>query len=362
MNRVLIVIARFDLGGVPTQAFLWAKFLNEHGYESILLAPQVIDTSYLEILEAHAIRHERLVLTHKRKGWLSNYRYFKTLIRALNTYRPFAILPFNKTLGYNINLIWRFTSAKKCFFMERNHGYDDKTTLLGSVLRKLSMANSDGLIYNSSAAANRSPFPKKTFVIKNSFVNPLHINEGVKDAGIPGIYEHSFVVLHIANISTQKNYPLLLNSWPKIREIYPEICLVVVGAEVRVQLPEVMEKLKQPGVLYLGGQSHVLPLIKRANLCILATHYEGCPNVILEYMNSKKLLCASNVPSIREVVSELNLNLLFDNSSVDDFVSKVKAAIKLDVASVNRIVEANHQKLLDQYSDNNFKKLLEVLG
>ncbi len=74
---VLLVIARFDLGGVPTQAFLWAKFLNENGFEAVILAPQLKDNRYCEMLAQHHIRYALLSLPSKKNSWSGNYRYFK---------------------------------------------------------------------------------------------------------------------------------------------------------------------------------------------------------------------------------------------------------------------------------------------
>jgi glycosyltransferase involved in cell wall biosynthesis len=354
---VLIVIARFEFGGIPTQAFLWAQFLKRNNYEPVVIALENKDDRYCQMLAEHGIRYGLLALKSKSSN---SVRYFTSMISSLNSYKPYAILPFNKTLAYNINLIWRFTSARKCFFLERTSG-DDPTTRIGSMVRKVALLNSTGLIYNSFCASTQSLFPKKTYVIKNTFTPPASELQGQSKDLIPGLPENAFVLLHIANFTKHKNYELLLKAWPALRDRFPDMRLVIVGGEIREKFPETLSRLKVPGIIYLGSQSNVLPLIQKADLCLLSTFSEGCPNVVLEYIFHNKLICASDIPPIREVLSEQNYKLLFDNNSADDFIAKISLAHSLEGSSAGNIIKNNYAKLMRDYSENNYKSILDLL-
>ena len=82
---------------------------------------------------------------------------------------------------------------------------------------------------------------------------------------------------------------------------------------------------------------------------------------MLEYMFYNKLICASNIPALREMVAEESYPFLFDNSSKQDFIEKVKMAITLNKESAERIKQANHKKLYNDYSDKNYHKILDLL-
>jgi glycosyltransferase involved in cell wall biosynthesis len=357
MKVVLIVIARFEFGGIPTQAFLWAKFLKRNGYEPIILAPAIKDNRYCSMLEQNGISYD--ILRHKQGNMFS---YLRSLVHSLNSYKPYAILPFNKILAYNINLIWKFTVAEKCFFLERNNGEDTPTTWAGNLMRKAALWNASALLYNSDSASYTSRYPRKTVVIKNAFSDSGTVKENGLPDEVKRIPEDAMVLLHIANIASRKNYTLLLNNWGELKRRFPNAYLVVAGIEVREKLPVIMGQLNQPGIIYLGSQSDVMPLIKRANICLLATFNEGCPNVVLEYMFHHKVVSASDVPELREVLSEENYPLLFQNNSAEDFLDKMEKAINLDTRSADKIIEANHKKLMSDYSERNYNKIIELLA
>ncbi len=361
MKIVLIVIARFEFGGIPTQAFLWAKYLKQFSYEPIILAPDTNDVRYCTMLSEQGIRYEEMKLHSPARGIGGTYRYFKSLVRSINTFDAFAILPFNKILGYNINLVWRFTRARKCFFMERNDGREPATSRLGRLVRKIALMSSTAIIFNSDSASRVSQYPRKSFVIKNSFVNPLLQTQEKSQANTPAIEDDAIVLLHVANISRQKNYDLLLDAWKTLRERNPKLRLVIIGGQVREKLPDVMKKMDQPGITYMGSQPNVFAYIARANICLLSTFFEGCPNVVLEYMNFRKVICASDVPALREVLSASNHGLLFRNDSANDLVEKIEAAIHLDRTQAEDMAKQNFEKLMTDYSDKNYGKILNLL-
>jgi glycosyltransferase involved in cell wall biosynthesis len=358
-RTVLLVMTRFEFGGVPIQTFLWAKFLKENNFRPIILGLRLRDDRYCDMLRAHGLEYALLKLERKGREITGNLRYFQSLIRALRSFQPYAIFPFNKILSYNINLIRRFTGASKCYFMERNDGSEKVTTSWGEFLRKLSMMNADAMIFNSDAAAHRSAYKGKKIVIKNSFVNPRNEQEGIPAAD--RLPDDKIILLHIANFGVIKNYDLLLDSWPELFGSFPDCRLVVIGAETTKSDLAMLKKLEQPGIIYLHRQPKVSYFIKRADVCLLSSFNEGCSNTMLEYMFYNKLICASNIPALREMVAEETYPFLFDNSSKQDFIEKVKNAITLNRESAEKIKRANHMKLLNDYSDKNYYKILDLL-
>jgi len=358
-RTVLLVMARFEFGGVPIQTFLWAKFLKENNFHPIILGLKLRDDRYCDMLRAHGLEYALLKLEKKGREITGNLRYFRSLIRSLKSFQPYAIFPFNKILSYNINLIRRFTGASKCYFLERNDGSEKKTTPWGELMRKVSLMNTDALIFNSEAAAHRSGYKGKKIVIKNSFVNPRNDQDDIQAAD--RLPDDKFILLHIANIADIKNYGLLLDSWPDLFASFPDCRLVVIGAETINNDPTLLKKLEQPGIIYLHRQPKVSYFIKRADVCLLSSFNEGCSNTMLEYMFYNKLICASNIPALKEMVAEDSYPFLFDNSSKLDFIEKVKNAITLNKESAERIKNANKMKLYSDYSDNNYHKILDLL-
>jgi len=356
MKKVLIVIARFEFGGIPTQALLWAKYLFAQDFHPVIAAPELKDTRYCEMLVDAGIEFTVLNVGSSRSGQIT---YFRDIVREINRIGPFAILPFNRILSYNFCLVWRISKASKCYFMERGSGEDTPTSILGRLTRRLALASASGLIYNSASAAAKSLFPNKTFVIKNKFNAPDRSSAPIEDINLP---KDALMLLHIANFSTGKNYPLLLRNWRRIREKFPSAFLVIIGAELTNKKPEIARLIDQPQIIHLGIKKNVFAYVKRADVCLLASFGEGCPNVILEYIHFGKRICASDIPPMREVLAPENYEFLFNNTSDDEFVRRVEAAIMLDTTSASLIATANRAKLEREYTERNYSKIIQLLN
>ncbi len=78
-------------------------------------------------------------------------------------------------------------------------------------------------------------------------------------------------------------------------------------------------------------------------------------------MYFKKLVCASDIPSIRETLSGKNYPFLFNNNSPSDFIEKIEDIISLNNYEAPQIVESNFKKLSTDYSENNFNELSRLL-
>lgn len=356
--RVLLIIARFEFGGIPNQAFLWAKFLSKNKFEPIIVSQYTVDCRYLELLKKNNIPYGFLDST-KNSGLISTLMYLYKFSKEIQSFKADYIFPFNSSLGYHVNFIWRFTSAKKCFYLDRNHGKMIYNSFSDKCFKILSIHNSSGMIYNSEAAATFSLIPKRTIVIKNTFKIA-----GPKDNTVYSIERiggDTLMFLHIANIVSQKNYQLIIDSWKNIRMLYPTAVLFIIGSDIKNSQSDITVQFDQDGIFWEGSVANVFPYIKRANICLLSSHHEGCPNVILEYVSQKKLIVASDIPSIREVLDPSNFKYLFDNTSILDLIVKIKKLLELEDDYKEELLEANYKKLLLNYSESNYNKLLELL-
>ncbi|SHO65386.1 glycosyltransferase [Algoriphagus zhangzhouensis] len=357
---ILLLISRFEFGGIPIQAFLWAKFLKKENFHPIILAQYIHDSRYLELLRENEIPFDFLITSDFNGSKKASVKYFLRLVKCLNSFNPVYIFPFNKHLSYHINLIWRFTGAKKAYFMERNHGLEDFISFPDKIMKYFCWINCSGLIFNSYSASLNSPFPKKTFVIKNS-----HRKFDIKSSNVfknISFQEKDIVLLHVANIVSQKNYSLLIKGWNLIRKINKNFKLVIIGSDIKNDNHNLIHLFSKYGVFYLGKVVDISPYLQRANVCLLSTHHEGCPNVILEYMDSGKLISASDIPAIREVLDPLNYKYLFDNQSPIDLMEKVLAICKLSQFDKSNLINKNKQKLDLEYSDSNYEKILSLIN
>lgn len=359
MKIVLILIARFEYGGIPIQAFMLAKFLKRHNFHPIILAQYLHDISFVDLLKGHNIEFDYLndSIINGRK--VSNFKYFFDLINRLNLFKPDYILPFNKHLSFHVNLIWRFTFAKKSFFMERGHGVEKFNSFFDFIMKYFCWLNTSGIIYNSHSASLNSRFLNKTFVVKNAY---RRFNFAQQSNFSFPFSQSDFVFLHVANIFSSKNYSLLIQGWKLIIADNPDFKLIVIGSDLKNENKDLINSFSELGVLYLGSVSDISPYLRRSNVCLLSTFQEGCPNVILEYMDSEKLIAASNIPALREVLTPMNHKFLFDNQSPEDFRDKILAICELPHSKKIDLITMNKQKLVRDYSESNYERIICLIN
>lgn len=360
--NILLVIARFEFGGIPNQAYLWYKFLEKKGLNPIIVAPHFSKNSFTNYLEKEGVQYGSLNVSYKQHGFIPTIRYFRALINGIERFDPDIIFPFNKELGYQINLVWRLTKAEKSFFMERNDGRDFSDKFNARMMRFISLFNSTGIIYNSEFAGKKTLFPKKTVIIKNTvYKKEINTNE-ISDL-LSLVNKSGLVFLHVANIVAQKNYRLLIDGWKKIKTKFPESTLIVIGSPLLNRSAKEYNDLKiLDGIILIESTDHVQYFIQLADICLLSSHYEGCPNVILEYVINRKLVCASNIPAIREVLHQSNYPYLFDNDSTLDFSEKIEELINLPCVEKEIIIDNNFKKLRSDYSEANYMKILDLIN
>ena len=71
-------------------------------------------------------------------------------------------------------------------------------------------------------------------------------------------------------------------------------------------------------------QKNPYPYLKKSDLFILSSLYEGLPNVLLEAMSLKKFIISSNCPTgPREILQNGKLGELFRNNDFEDLKKKI---------------------------------------
>ena len=355
MKRVLILIARFEFGGIPIQAYLWAKYLKERGFEPIILAQFVFDKRFVNFLEKDDLKYGFIFSKDLNGSIVNSISYLIKLTKSINEYFPDCIFSFNKHLSYNVNLIWRFTSAKKSFFMERGDGCEKYASQFDRFMKLFSQFNSSKLIFNSDSAIKNSFFPYKSIVIKNTYRN-------FNPQGTEEKFKNKITLLHVANIGFPKNYELLIKGWELLNSKYSNLELLIIGSDIKSSNHNLLDKFKRLNINYLGRVENTWDIICKSDICLLSSFSEGCPNVLLEYMSAGKLIVASDIPSIREVLDPLNHQFLFDNLSPNDFLEKISNILLISDFVKLELISKNKVKLKRDYSERNMFSVLNLLN
>ncbi len=121
-------------------------------------------------------------------------------------------------------------------------------------------------------------------------------------------------LLCIARMAPDKNHPLLLRAFARVLRQCPDAILHLVGEgreKARVQSLAAAPELRGR-VRFHPGNADVRPLLHKAQVFVLASDYEGMPNVLLEAMACGLPVAATRAGGVPELVIHEQTGLLAD--------------------------------------------------
>ncbi|MBI4387758.1 MAG: glycosyltransferase, partial [Candidatus Omnitrophica bacterium] len=114
----------------------------------------------------------------------------------------------------------------------------------------------------------------------------------------------SKTVAMVARMSHQKDHVTFLEAAQKIVARLPSTRFILVGdGPCRPMIESKVKELGLTGsVRILGARHDAWEIVQHVDCCVLATHFEGCSNVILEAMAAGKPVVATDVGGNRELI------------------------------------------------------------
>ena len=121
-----------------------------------------------------------------------------------------------------------------------------------------------------------------------------------------GVSDAEFVWLTIGRLTEQKDYPSLLQAFSRVVASRPGTRLLVVGrGSLQSQLPDLARGLGLTNdVSFLGYRADVPSLLAAADAFVLASRYEGLPNVVMEALAAGVPVVGTAVGGMDELVHE----------------------------------------------------------
>lgn len=156
-----------------------------------------------------------------------------------------------------------------------------------------------------------------------------------------------FVIGCVARLVWQKDHSTLLRSFQIYKLNNPSAKLILIGdGPMRQQLTELSAKLGiTDSVVFTGKVSSVREHLRLLNVFVLPSQTEGFGLVLLEAMDAKLPIIASDISAIPEVVGESGL--LFEGGNELDLSEKIQ---KLETQEVQEIYSALSRNRLTEFA------------
>lgn len=345
------------IAGAEKQLFELAKRLNKNNYDIFVCTIMSEGNGeLLEKLRDEDIKCGSLNVNHK---W-QFLKVFK-LVYFLKKEKPVIIQSF---LFFD-NLLSRFFGKTMGIpiIISGQRNVETHRSKLRNLLEKKTIKFSDYVVSNTVAG-------------KEILINREHLSEEKIKVIYNGINlepvdclpsNREYLVLgFVGRLENQKGINFLLEALHFLKD--KKIKLKIVGdggAEKNLKA-----KSKDLGVCdqveFLGRKENAHNYIKNFDIFVLPSLWEGMPNVILEAMSQEKLVIATDVGGISEMIVDSQNGFLVDSGNSEELAKKINYVLSLSEdeklkikKNARKTVEENFSidKMVKKYEDL-YKKIL----
>jgi len=334
--RIIYILTSLGIGGAENQAISTAERMAAKGHKVML------------IVLKHGIVEEwpvklpvlRLNMAKSPQGILRGLRFARNFIA---TFQPDLL--HSHTYPANMFLRMLRASGVKGATLNTIHNvYEGGWHRM--LLYRLSDHLADRVTAISSPARDRfiamnAVKAAKTDLITNG-VDPSHFlpdkQRRVKTR-VDMQAGNKFIWIAVGRLSPAKDYPTLLTAFAKVRESFPNSELWIVGEGDSTQLFPIA------GVRFLGLRRDIVSLLDAADGFVSSSIWEGMPLAVAEAMSMKKMIVATSVGGVSELLGDSGAIVDSQNPSAlaDAMLHSMQlnesVSIALGTRARNRILE-----------------------
>ncbi|WP_208455770.1 CDP-glycerol glycerophosphotransferase family protein [Staphylococcus durrellii] len=128
--------------------------------------------------------------------------------------------------------------------------------------------------------------------------------------------DDNYNIMAMGRLSPEKGFDILIKAFADVVKEYPNAKLYILGdGPLKALLNNLINKLNLDDSVYLVGQkSNPFNIMKRCDLFVLTSHYEGQSMVLLEALTLNVNVLASDIPANRFVLKYGDYGMLAENT------------------------------------------------
>ncbi|MGL5378771.1 glycosyltransferase [Clostridium sp.] len=344
MKSIMIFITGLKVGGAESQVYRICKELDRNKVQ-ITVVSLTSGGAIGEKLKECSVDLVYLNLKdHKLRGLRKAYR-------LVNEEKPDVVVGFlfhaiilSRIVGY-LNKTPRIISSIRSI----NTGGFIKETLL-----RLTDFMTYKTVVNSEASYKKVLKKKivreKSLMAINNIIdtNEFSFNEKnrLKWRIEFGINDETFLWMAVGRLVPEKDYITMIKAFKNYLQSNSNSKLLIIGdGEMKEELEVLIKRKKlEDNVRLLGRRSDVSQVLSASDGVILTSKWEGIPNTIIEAMCMDRIVVATDVGGVSEVVRDNETGFLVEKGKIESIVLGMKKA-----SSVNRV---NSREIINKEYDS----------
>lgn len=214
-----------------------------------------------------------------------NYKRVKKLREYVRSEKPDVLISFMTENDARAVIVSKLTGIKTILSV-RNDPNKLFSNVAKRMLANMIYGNTDGVVFQTSDA--QKWFSPKIQEKSTIIYNPIS----------SGFYQvvrepQDGLIVSCGRLTMSKNYPLLIRAFCDVSEEFPTAVLQIYGeGKLRDELQTLIHTQNlEDKVFLMGATNDVQSVLKKADVFVLASNFEGMPNALMEAM-------AAGVPCI----------------------------------------------------------------
>ena len=233
---------------------------------------------------------------------------------------------------------------KSIIVSERNSLYRTLPTK-EKFLQKLLYPFADKIVFVTSEDCTKFKLPQKSLTIYNPTLFEPYSDYSNR--------QNSITTIAPNKRWRQKGLDILISAWRKIANQNQNWKLEIYGRISSISLPLAITKQEPERVLWNGWCDNISEELRKKNIFVLASRFEGCPNSLIEAMSQGCACLGTDCRGgIKEIISDGVDGLIAKSEDVDDIANKLQMLI--DDENLRRKLSAGAIEKVKQFDKNAF--------
>ena len=358
-NNIVFFIPSIEGGGVEKNLFLIINYFCK-SYDKIY----IITSSFVYSNFPKNVH----ILTPNKKKWFNSSRIYKNIISSWILFKLLTNEKNIKIFSFQANvyaIIIAKLKLKKIVIRLNSSPQGWAKNKFHIFLFKFFYSLADRIIVNSYEFKKEI---KKIFNLNAvTIYNPLNkyeiINKSRKRINDNFFNKKKTIkILNIGRLTKQKNQMLILEAIKILKKKYNFKLYIIGKGNEKDNLRLFIKKNKLKNFVKIKNfVKNPYPFIKRCDLFVLSSVYEGLPNVLIEAQLLNKIIISTSCPTgPKEILMNGRAGILVKNNDLNAFVSKIEFFFKNKKKLKNLAVYG--KKNIERFNFNiNMKKYLKNL-
>jgi glycosyltransferase involved in cell wall biosynthesis len=321
-KKLVIFVPSIEDGGVEKNLFLISNFLaNKNISVNLITANQDKKKNFSK--NVNFISPGFKSLNQKNRFYKTIYCFYLLFNFYLKN-KNMLILSFQA----NIYAIF-FAAVFKIDILTRSNTAPQgwSSNILKRYIFKIFFKYPKKTIVNSKDFKKKldSEFGVKSLCIYNPF-NEQIVNKKIKSKVKFNFFKKNFInIINIGRMTDQKDQILLLKALSDLKYKI-NFKLIILGKGKNKKLLEnfILENNLRKNIKIIGFKRNPYPYIKKSDIFILTSKFEGLPNVLLEAQFLKKTIISTDCPTgPREILLNGKAGFLFKVGSLNQLKNKI---------------------------------------